>query len=85
LNDLLRLKLRLTKDIKCPILLVILLGFTISSSAQSFISEVEIFAGPSLLSIRDNNQYKKYGEIKIGYSFGAGLVHKISKVGLSIP
>lgn len=44
-----------------------------------FISGVEIFGGPSLLSIRGNEQYKQYGEIKIGYSFGVGLIHKISK------
>lgn len=52
---------------------------SVANLPKSFISGIEIIAGPSLLSIRGSEQYNQYGEIKVGYSFGVGLIHKISK------
>lgn len=56
-------------------MLLVLTNLTI---AQPFFSEVKVFAGPSLLSIRDNDPYNQYGQPKIGYAIGFAAIHNAS-------
>ncbi|HRK53184.1 MAG TPA: hypothetical protein PK185_04665 [Cyclobacteriaceae bacterium] len=61
------------KDLKCLVLLMILLGFTISSSAQSFISEVEIFGGTSHSYLRWDFPYRQ--NLNLSFVGGIGVTH----------
>ena len=46
---------------------------------KKFISQIEIFAGPSLIIPYGNSDLKNYGMASIGYAGGLGFTHMISR------
>jgi hypothetical protein len=48
------------------------------TNSNRIVSKIEVLLGPSLVSVRESDQYDKYGERKISYVLGLGVTQTLN-------